>query len=109
MLAVVQTDVKRMLAYSSISHAGFILVGVQAATDDGIEAALFYLAAYTFMVAGSFGVVTLVSRRGDIGHQPRRLPRPVAATAPCSPSPSRSSCSPRPACRSRPGSSPSST
>lgn len=67
-LAVVQTDVKRMLAYSSISHAGFVLIGVQAATDRGIEAALFYLAAYTFMVAGSFGVVTLVGRKGDIGH-----------------------------------------
>jgi NADH-quinone oxidoreductase subunit N len=61
----VQADVKRMLAYSSISHAGFILVGVQAASDDGVAGALFYLAAYTFMVAGSFGVVTLVSGRGD--------------------------------------------
>ena len=66
-MAVVQTDVKRMLAYSSISHAGFILVGVQAASGDGVKAALFYLAAYTFMVAGSFGVVTLVGRKGDIG------------------------------------------
>jgi NADH-quinone oxidoreductase subunit N len=64
-LAIVQTDVKRMLAYSSISHAGFVLVGVQAASDKGVAGALFYLAAYTFMVAGSFGVVTLVSRRGD--------------------------------------------
>jgi len=64
-LAVVQTDVKRMLAYSSINHAGFILVGVQAASADGTAGALFYLAAYTFMVVGSFGVVTLVSRRGD--------------------------------------------
>jgi NADH-quinone oxidoreductase subunit N len=64
-LAVVQTDVKRMLAYSSISHAGFILVGVQAASDEGVAGALFYLAAYTFMVAGSFGVVTLMSGRGD--------------------------------------------
>lgn len=64
-LAVVQTDVKRMLAYSSINHAGFILVGVQAGTADGVAGALFYLAAYTFMVVGSFGVVTLVSRRGD--------------------------------------------
>jgi len=67
-LAVVQTDVKRMLAYSSISHAGFVLVGVQAATEQGAQAALFYLGAYTFMVAGSFGVVTVVSRRGDIGN-----------------------------------------
>jgi NADH-quinone oxidoreductase subunit N len=67
-LAVVQTDVKRMLAYSSINHAGFILLGVQAASDRGTSAALFYLAAYTFMVAGSFGIVTVVSRRGDVGH-----------------------------------------
>jgi NADH-quinone oxidoreductase subunit N len=65
-LAIVQTDVKRMMAYSSISHAGFILVGVQAASADGVKAALFYLASYTFMVAGSFGVITLVSRKGDI-------------------------------------------
>jgi NADH-quinone oxidoreductase subunit N len=67
-LAVVQTDVKRMMAYSSISHAGFILLGVQAASADGVEGALFYLAAYTFMIAGTFGVITLVSRVGDIGH-----------------------------------------
>ncbi len=66
-LAVVQTDVKRMLAYSSIAHAGFVLVGVQAATERGVQAALFYLASYTFMVAGSFGVVTVVGRKGDIG------------------------------------------
>ncbi len=68
-LAVVQTNVKRMLAYSSIAHAGYVLVGVQAASDDGVQAALFYLAAYTFMVAGSFGIVTLVGRRGDGHHQ----------------------------------------
>jgi NADH-quinone oxidoreductase subunit N len=68
LLAVVQTDVKRMLAYSSINHAGFVLVAVEAANAQGIEAALFYLAAYTFMVAGSFGVATVVSRTGDIGH-----------------------------------------
>jgi NADH-quinone oxidoreductase subunit N len=67
-LAVVQTDVKRMLAYSSIAHAGYVLVGVQAATDDGVEAALFYLGTYAFLVAGSFGVVTLVGRRGDALH-----------------------------------------
>ena len=66
-LAIVQTDVKRMLAYSSINHAGFILVGVEAASADGVSGALFYLAAYTFMVGGAFGVVTVVGRRGD-GH-----------------------------------------
>jgi len=64
-LAVVQTDVKRMLAYSSINHAGFVLLGVQAASPDGVSGALFYLAAYTFMVVGSFGIVSIVSRRGD--------------------------------------------
>ena len=67
-LAVSQTNVKRMLAYSSISHAGFILIGVQAATDRGMRAVLFYLATYTFMVVGSFGVATIVGRRGDNAH-----------------------------------------
>ncbi|HKY64929.1 MAG TPA: NADH-quinone oxidoreductase subunit N [Acidimicrobiales bacterium] len=67
-LAVVQTDVKRMMAYSSISHAGFVLVGVQAATEQGVEAALFYLATYTFLIAGTFGVITLVGRKGDAHH-----------------------------------------
>lgn len=66
-LAVVQTNVKRMLAYSSISHAGFILVGVHAASK-GTSAALFYLGAYTFMVIGSFAVVTMVGRTGDGRH-----------------------------------------
>jgi NADH-quinone oxidoreductase subunit N len=66
-LAVVQTDVKRMLAYSSIAHAGYVLVGVQAASREGVQGALFYLATYAFLVAGSFGVVTLVGRKGD-GH-----------------------------------------
>lgn len=60
-MAIVQTDVKRMLAYSSISHAGFILVGVQAATDDGIAAALFYLAAYAAIAIGSFAVIGMVA------------------------------------------------
>ena len=67
-LAIVQDDVKRMMAYSSISHAGFILVGVQAATDRGTSAALFYLLAYTFMIVGTFGVATLVSGKGDDDH-----------------------------------------
>lgn len=65
LLAIVQSDVKRMLAYSSISHAGFILVGVTVATQQGVSAVLWYLGAYTFMVAGSFAVVTVVSGRGD--------------------------------------------
>jgi len=67
-LAIVQSDVKRMLAYSSISHAGFVLVGAEAASDRGVAGALFYLLAYTFMAVGSFGVATLVGRRGDADH-----------------------------------------
>ena len=64
-MAIVQRDAKRMLAYSSISHAGFILVGVQAATDRGVAAVVFYAATYTFMVIGSFGVLSIVSGKGD--------------------------------------------
>jgi NADH-quinone oxidoreductase subunit N len=66
--AVVQTDVKRMLAYSSIAHAGFVLIGVQAATREGTSAALFYLLVYALMIIGSFAVVTVVARRGDERH-----------------------------------------
>ena len=64
-LAIAQRDVKRMLAYSSISHAGYVLVGLEAANQRGVAGALFYLLAYTFMVMGSFAIVTLVARRGD--------------------------------------------
>jgi NADH-quinone oxidoreductase subunit N len=64
-LAIVQTDVKRMLAYSSISHAGYMLVGVQAASPDGTSSVLFYLAAYSFMVVGTFTVITLITGVGD--------------------------------------------
>lgn len=67
-LAVVQRNIKRILAYSSINHAGFILLGVHAATQRGTSASLFYLLAYTFMVIGSFGVVTVVGRTGDGAH-----------------------------------------
>lgn len=63
--AVVQTDVKRMLAYSSINHAGFILIGVEAASDRGLASALTYLAIYAFLALGSFAVVGLVTGRGD--------------------------------------------
>lgn len=66
-LAVVQRDAKRMLAYSSISHAGFILVGVQAASSRGVAAVVFYVAAYSFMVIGSFGILSIVSGPGDRG------------------------------------------
>jgi NADH-quinone oxidoreductase subunit N len=64
-MAIVQRDVKRMLAYSSISHAGFILVGVQAASPQGISAVAFYIVSYAFLVIGSFGVLSVVSGVGD--------------------------------------------
>lgn len=64
-LAIAQRNVKRMLAYSSIAHAGFVLVGVVAASQEGISGAMFYLAAYAAMILGAFGVVMLVSQRGE--------------------------------------------
>jgi NADH-quinone oxidoreductase subunit N len=67
-LAVVQTNVKRMLAYSSISHAGFILVGVEAAgqmSGDGIATSMNYLAIYTVLVMGSFAIVLAMSGSTD--------------------------------------------
>jgi NADH-quinone oxidoreductase subunit N len=58
--AVAQTDVKRMLAYSAVSHAGFILTGVIALNDSGLSGTLFYLFAYGFSTLGAFAVVSLV-------------------------------------------------
>jgi NADH-quinone oxidoreductase subunit N len=71
-LAVIQTDVKRMLAYSSISHAGFILVGLVAASYGaspdahlGVSSSLGYLFVYSILVIGTFGVVAMVAGKGD--------------------------------------------
>jgi NADH-quinone oxidoreductase subunit N len=67
-LAVIQTNVKRMLAYSSISHAGFILVGVEAAGrvgSDGVATSMNYLAIYTVLVMGSFAIVLALSGNTD--------------------------------------------
>lgn len=59
-LAVTQTDVKRMLAYSAISHTGFVLTGVVAANEQGISSTLFYLVVYGIGTVGVFAVVTLI-------------------------------------------------
>jgi NADH-quinone oxidoreductase subunit N len=67
-VALMQKDVKRMMAYSSINHAGFILLGVEAATPRGVSAALYYLFAYMFLTIGSFAVITVMGRDGDTGH-----------------------------------------
>ncbi|AXK33040.1 NADH-quinone oxidoreductase subunit NuoN [Streptomyces armeniacus] len=63
-VAITQTDIKRLLAYSSIAHAGFILAGVIATSEDGVSSVLFYLAAYSFVTLGAFAVVTLVRDAG---------------------------------------------
>ena len=64
-LAIAQKDLKRMLAYSSISQAGYVLVGVQAASSAGTAGALFYLFTYVFIIAGTFAVVGLIQGRGE--------------------------------------------
>jgi NADH-quinone oxidoreductase subunit N len=63
--AVLQRSVKRMLAYSSIAHAGYALVGLVAATRDGGAALLFYLVTYAFMTTGAFAVLIALGRRGE--------------------------------------------
>lgn len=63
-VAVTQRDIKRLLAYSAIAHAGFILVGVSAATKDGISSSMFYLVTYGFTTIAAFAVVTLI-RTGE--------------------------------------------
>ena len=65
LLDIVQSDIKRILAYSSISHAGFILVGVHGGYADGVASVMFYLATYAAMAIGSFAVVTVMSGPGD--------------------------------------------
>jgi NADH-quinone oxidoreductase subunit N len=67
-LAVVQTDLKRMLAYSSIAHAGYLLIGLAAAptNPEGISASMFYLLAYAFMVMGAFMVVQYAARARQV-------------------------------------------
>jgi NADH-quinone oxidoreductase subunit N len=63
--ALVQTNVKRMLAYSSIAHAGYILVAFAASTSLGVAAVLFYLAAYVLMKVGAFLIVTHLGQQGE--------------------------------------------
>lgn len=68
-IAITQSDIKRMLAYSSIAQAGFILVGVIAASPAGLAGAMFYLIAYGFTTIGAFAVITLVrDANGEATH-----------------------------------------
>ena len=63
-VAIAQGNIKRMLAYSTISHVGFILLGILAGTAEGYQAALYYTIAYVIMSVGGFGMVILLSRGG---------------------------------------------
>jgi NADH-quinone oxidoreductase subunit N len=64
-VAIAQANVKRMLAYSSIAHSGFLLVGVASANPRGISGSLFYLATYAITILGAFAVVYAVGRPGE--------------------------------------------
>jgi len=64
LLAIAQTNLKRMLAYSTISHVGFLLLGLVAGTNAGYAAAMFYTLVYALMTAGGFGMILLMSRQG---------------------------------------------
>jgi len=63
-VAIAQTNIKRMLGYSAIAHVGFILMAVFTGTEQGYAAALFYTLTYVVMAAGAFGMVILLSRKG---------------------------------------------
>ncbi|MGH3647783.1 MAG: NADH-quinone oxidoreductase subunit NuoN [Micromonosporaceae bacterium] len=71
-LAVTQTDIKRLLAYSSIANAGYVLTGVLALTPEGVAGVMFYLVAYGFAVLAAFGIITLVrDGNGEATHLSR--------------------------------------
>jgi len=63
-VAIAQTNLKRMLAYSTISHVGFLLLGILAGTSEGYAASMFYIITYALMAAGAFGMIILLSRAG---------------------------------------------
>ena len=63
-VAIAQTNIKRMLAYSTISHVGFILLGVMTAGKEGYAASMFYTIVYTLMALGAFGMIMYMSRKG---------------------------------------------
>tara|TARA_B100001123_G_scaffold444354_1_gene592942 strand:- start:9143 stop:10615 length:1473 start_codon:yes stop_codon:yes gene_type:complete len=84
--AITQTNIKRMLAYSSIAHAGYVLIGFIAASPRGVTAALVYLGVYLFMQLGAFAVITMLRRRDVVGDELKDLSglytrAPVAAIA----------------------------
>jgi NADH-quinone oxidoreductase subunit N len=68
-VAIAQANLKRMLAYSTISHVGFVLMGFIAGTEEGIEAAMFYTISYSLMAAAGFGMLIVLSRRGFVAEK----------------------------------------
>ena len=84
--AITQTNTKRMLAYSSIAHAGYILIGVAVGTERGIAATMVYLWVYLFMQLGAFAIVSMLRRQDIVGDELKDLSglyvrKPVAAIA----------------------------
>jgi NADH-quinone oxidoreductase subunit N len=84
--ALTQSNVKRMLAYSSIAHAGYVLIGLVVATGRGITAMLVYLLVYAFMQLGAFAVLALLRREDVVGDELKDMSglffrNPLAATA----------------------------
>ena len=65
-VAIAQTNLKRMLAYSTISHVGFIFLGILAGTEEGYKAAMFYAIVYAAMAAGGFGILVALDRKGYV-------------------------------------------
>ena len=64
-VAIAQTNIKRMLAYSSISHAGYLAIGLAAGNHEAVAGVIFYLAAYTFMNLGAFGIISLLEGKDE--------------------------------------------
>jgi NADH-quinone oxidoreductase subunit N len=62
--AIAQTSLKRMLAYSTISHVGFLLFGIMSASINGFASSMFYIASYVLMTLAAFGIILLLSRKG---------------------------------------------
>jgi NADH-quinone oxidoreductase subunit N len=84
--ALTQSNLKRMLAYSSIAHAGYLLIGVVAGTERGVTAMLIYLLIYSFMQLGAFAVIVMMHRRDVVGDELKdfsglHVRHPIAALA----------------------------
>jgi NADH-quinone oxidoreductase subunit N len=63
-VAIAQTNIKRMLAYSTISHVGYVLLGILSGTAQGYQASMFYMISYVLVAAGAFGMILLLARQG---------------------------------------------